>query len=96
MGRPPVIATGSAGSPRGECGLIEAGDEAGLAMVLLPQRHVAPVEFSGLPRTALREFVQVLEQGDSGVVLGRRPGIDQGFCLGPGGFRVLGQFIEVL
>ena len=60
----------------------------------LTQRHVTPTKFPGLPRGALREFVQVLEQPGGRVVLGWRPRVDQAFDLAPGGFRVLGQFIE--
>ena len=44
---------------------------------------------------ALREFLQVPEQGDGGIVLGWQPGADQPFGVGPGSLRVLGQFVKV-
>ncbi len=74
--------------------LVEPGDEVGLAEVRFAQSREAPRERRGLV-LALREFLQVPEQGDGGVVLGWHPGADQPFGVGPGRLRVLGQFVKV-
>jgi len=61
--------------------------------VRFAQSREAPRERPGLV-LALREFMQVPEQGDGHVVLSWQPGADQPSGVGPRSLRVLGQFVQ--
>jgi hypothetical protein len=61
--------------------------------VRFAQRREAARERLGLV-LSLCEFLQIPEQGDGRVVVGWQLGADQPFRVGPGGLRVVGQFVQ--